>query len=88
MSYSELSVKKVSKNRKNYACVWCGQLSLIGESSISRAYVLDGDLSRDRWHLECWEAAGKTQNDLEDGWFPGDYPRGGSIAFAEMSANV
>lgn len=84
MSYSELEIRKVAKNRKDYRCVWCAQKIERGQSSVSRTYVFDGNLGRERWHPECWEASCKCEDDLSDGWCPGDYPRGGSVAFAEL----
>lgn len=84
MSYFQLDVRKVTKSRKKYRCIWCNTSIELGDPSVSRSYVKDGSMVRDRWHPECWQATAKCDDDLLDGWFPGDYPRGSAIAFANM----
>lgn len=84
MSYAELEVKKVAKSRKKYRCTWCNCDIDNGAQYVSRSFVYEGSMGRDHWHPECWDASAKCEDDLIDGWFPGDYPRGGAKAFANM----
>lgn len=84
MSYVELEIVNVKKSRKIYQCVWCATTISLGESYVSRKYVYDGKIDRDRWHSVCWDASGNCKDDLCDGFSAGDYPRGGSIAFGDL----
>ena len=84
MSYNELKVVKIKKSRKTYQCEWCATTISLGESYVSRTYIYEGDLDRDRWHPECWDASGKCDDDRLDGFSSGDYPRGGSVSFGNM----
>lgn len=76
MSYTELSTKVV-KTRKKHSCAWCGQPIDVGESAQYRAYIFDNDFQSDYMHTECNQAMHHypDQNDLLDGWTPGDFER-------------
>ena len=76
MSYTELKAT-YPKGRKKYRCEWCDEQILVGEKHFYRSFIIDGDFNTGRMHLECEEAMKKTPNDdLMDGWMPGDFKRG------------
>jgi len=84
MSYTELGVKKIKKSRKIYQCEWCATTISLEESYMSRTYVYEGEIDRDRWHVECWDASAECKDDPYDGFSSGDYPRGGSVSFGNL----
>lgn len=77
MIYSEIKNKAVTV-RKPHRCAWCAELINVGESAQHRAYVFDGDFQADWMHPECRDAMADypCQNDLLEGWTPGDFARG------------
>ncbi len=80
MSYEELSNKQVTC-RKNYSCGWCAQAVNKGERAQARSYKFFGDMVSDHMHPECYEAMLTLPNDeCQDGWTPGDFPRGSIMA--------
>lgn len=78
MSYTWLSTKAV-KVRKPHGCAWCGQRVNAGEMAQYRTYVFDGDFQSDYMHPECNQAMHDypDQEELMDGWTPGDFERPG-----------
>lgn len=64
------------KARKRYRCVWCGEWIEIGETHTKFVYIFDG-LSSDRYHNECFDAQGKSDDiDWDEGFMPHEYKRG------------
>ena len=74
-------VKAVRKRRE---CAWCGNWINQGEPAQYRVYVFDG-LQRDWMHPECAAGMEACDDDLSEGFMPGDYPRGSSIAWDDLS---
>jgi hypothetical protein len=76
MSYVELKNQHV-KGRKEYRCEWCGQSILYGEVHLSRVYVIWGEITSGRMHLECERAMVISSHDaICDGWVFGEFKRG------------
>jgi hypothetical protein len=69
--------EKYPKARKEYTCIWCGELILVGEKHLSSFYKFQGDLNADRHHLEC-EDAMKSMDiyELEEGFEPYSFKKG------------
>ena len=77
MSYTELS-RSYPIGRKNYRCEWCNEVIKIKEKHFKRVFLVDNDFNDGRMHLEC-EKSMMTyphEDDLRDGWMPGDFNRG------------
>lgn len=78
MSYTELSSKDVV-GRKNYRCIWCGEVIEIGMKHNTRSYVFEGDFRSERMHLECKKMMSKMPHDeICDGFLPYSFERPGS----------
>lgn len=78
MSYTELRSSEPIA-RKGYNCEWCAERITKGEKHAYRSFIWEGDFSTGRMHFECRAAMYEVPNDeLEEGWNPGDYPRGKS----------
>lgn len=76
LGYDELHFRQV-KGRKDYSCEWCSEAIPKGTAHFYRVYVSDGDFNYGRLHRECEDAMSKVPNDeLAEGWTPGDYKRG------------
>ena len=74
----ELHTDKKVIVRKQHQCCWCGEIIEKGDAAYYRKYKSDGDFRSDHMHPECYVALGDLDNFYaEEGWCPGDYPRGG-----------
>lgn len=66
--------------RKPHQCVWCGELIQVGEKHQRYVGTMDGEFQSSRCHMECRAAMNalhaKDRWALEDGFTPGDHPRG------------
>ncbi len=76
MSWQHLSVEK-PKARKQYACSWCMEKILAGETHVKHTGLSEGDFQSNRFHAECDAAAGKWIRETgEDCFIPGEFKRG------------
>lgn len=76
MSYEEISAKHVV-GKKEYSCVWCGEIIKVKEKHLKRFYKMEGEAKSDRMHLECEDAMYKMPWDyLCDGFMQGEFKRG------------
>jgi hypothetical protein len=65
------------KTRKRHRCEWCNEVIDIGSTVPSRTYFWEGAIQTAYMHPECWKAMESAdQQDLEEGWTPGDFERG------------
>lgn len=55
--------------RKDYRCIWCGQTIPKGERHFYRSHVFEGELSNDRFHMECIKAMQNCPDTAMDGFF-------------------
>ena len=78
MNYTELEAKEV-RCRKAHRCGWCDQIVERGASAFYRAYIWEDGPQSDWMHPECKTAMDACDDDLSEGWTPGDFPRGGSV---------
>jgi hypothetical protein len=62
--------------KKYHRCIWCAEVIPTGESASRSTLKKDSRLDNVYFHLECEEAYRKIENDVEDGWYPGDFKRG------------
>ncbi len=77
---SDLSSYPIKKTRKSHLCEWCDELLAPGSPAHYRAYIFDGGFGHGWMHPECWDAMARIDVDLlEEGWMPGDFPRGSEI---------
>jgi len=77
MTVYQLREKQV-RTRTRHWCEWCNEPIASGEPSQYREYLLDGAFVRGWMHPECHFAMAQVERyELDDGWTPGDYPRGG-----------
>lgn len=76
MSYEGIRINENCKIRKRQQCAWCGDLMEVGEITVYRVYIFDGDFTADHMHLECYKAMRDCNDDFGDGFMPGDYLRG------------
>jgi len=78
MFFTQLK-NKIVKTRKLHSCTWCGEAIDVGSLVKHRVNVDEEGLWSEYWHDECWAAMLKVPYDeLEDGFTPGNYPRGGT----------
>jgi len=75
MSFEEIQSKWV-KTRKDHQCIWCDEKIESGTKARYRVYTFDGDFNADYMHEECYEAMSRTDADLDEGFFPGEFLRG------------
>jgi len=70
---------KMVTTRKVHPCVWCNETIQSGAQVRHRAYPWEDYIVSEWWHPECWGAMAQVPYDeLEEGFFPGDYARGGT----------
>lgn len=60
--------------RKRFWCDWCSESIEPGETYTRYRWYDYGDVGTCRMHPECYAAGDNV--DLDDGWIPGDHPRG------------
>lgn len=73
-----LQAKPVT-GRKDYSCTWCGEAIPAGEKHQYRAYILDGDFTVSRMHVECNTACDQVAATEGEFYFSeGEFPRGGT----------
>lgn len=77
MSYEEFTNKEVKVN-KEHQCCWCAEIIEKHNKAQYREYKFHGVFNRDYMHPECYKALALEDCDsVDEGWSPGDYPRGG-----------
>jgi hypothetical protein len=70
---------KVVTVRKVHLCAWCDERIEMGETVPYRSYVWEDGIASEWLHPECREAMRRVPYDeLEEGYYPGDYTRGGT----------
>lgn len=76
-TYHELSDKTVT-TRKPHECGWCGERIEKGDLAQARYYIWENGPASDWMHPECYTAmcTYPDQQDLWDGWIPGEFIRG------------
>jgi len=63
--------------RKDHTCGWCAETIPRLSTARYRVYVLDGELTRDWMHLECFDAMADSDREVVcEGWMAGDFERG------------
>lgn len=63
--------------RKRHRCDWCWERIEVGQPYKRWRWYDSGDASTVRVHPECSDAISACDpRDMEDGWMPGDNPRG------------
>lgn len=84
MNYTEINRRYISKTRKTHKCEWCGTQIEISSEAWYRFYDFDGQKHSAWIHPECYHASDRAfadpQQDLQDGWQPGEYDRGECIS--------
>ena len=77
MSY-ELIRDLECTSRKEYKCIWCGELIPIATKYNWEFSKFDGHLQTHRWHMECRHAAQTDYdwNDSDGVFNPGEMKRG------------
>lgn len=61
--------------RKARRCVWCWEKILSGEKHFQQVGNVYGDLQDNRYHEECWDAAGETFSRGDCDFIPGQATR-------------
>lgn len=76
LSFRSLTDKEV-KVRKAHMCGWCAEKIAKGEQARYRVYVLDGELTTDWMHPECYDGMNGSAHEVTcEGWMAGDFERG------------
>lgn len=81
--HCELKNKTIKAVKKDRECAWCAEPINKGESAQYRVYIYEG-FRTDWMHPECASAMNRTEEDLSEGFMPGDFPRGNSISWDEL----
>jgi len=70
---------KIVNTIKPHPCCWCNEAIDTGSNVRYRTYPWDEGITSEWWHPECWAAMKQVPYDeLEEGFLPGDYNRGGT----------
>ena len=68
------------RSKKQHRCVWCGELIVVGERYLYRAYRFDGKFQTDHLHEECSVALATHPDQqfmIEEGFEAYSFERGG-----------
>lgn len=74
MGYDFSCTTEIKNARRQRKCHWC--LEILGPNRIKQAGVWMEDFGVIFYHLECWEALNKSDEDFEDGIEEGAHKRG------------
>lgn len=73
MSYTLFEIPQRTARRREHRCIWCGGKIAIGTNYLDERSVYDGQIQRQRWHVECHTYAQDTYfSEGEDEFTPFD----------------
>lgn len=78
MSYEEIQLR-TPVARKQHQCEWCPEPILKGDRHVYRFYRWSGETMSGRMHQECYDAMGRSSDQVSDGWIPQENERGVEI---------
>lgn len=71
----------ITAAKTKHRCSWCWQVIDPGASYIRWRFYDGGDAGTCKAHPECFDAMNEVASDLQDGFTPGDNPRGCNCGF-------
>lgn len=71
---------KVVTCRKPHRCIWCGEMIEKGETAAYRRYISEDEcFGQDYWHMECYIAMMRSEDPLDEGFYPFEQERGKTL---------
>lgn len=56
--------------KKDYRCIWCGQTIPKGQKHCKQTGIFEDEFQSNRYHPECFDAAGEDNGYWGDGFTP------------------
>ena len=85
MSYT-LIHETTQRAAKRYACIWCGEAILPGQTYVREFSTFDGDTQKLKWHPECRDAAFEYFREVDNEFSPHENERPATPAVLEYES--